>query len=61
MRNLVEIENIEEMRLREGIDDVELRENIRSLKIGDVVRLTVLTGGLVHGRDFVGEDHQYPG
>jgi hypothetical protein len=44
VRNLVEIENIEEMRLREGIDDVELRENIRSLKIGDFVRLTVLTG-----------------
>jgi hypothetical protein len=44
MRNLVEIENIEEMRLREGIDDVELREKIRGLKIGDFVRLTVLTG-----------------
>lgn len=49
MRNLVEIENIEEMRLREGIDDVELRENIRSLKIGDFVRLTVLTGGASSG------------
>ncbi len=44
MRHLVEIENIEEMRLREGIDDVELREKIRGLKIGDFVRLTVLTG-----------------
>ena len=38
------IENIEEIRRREGIDDVELRAEIRALKIGDVVKLTVLTG-----------------
>jgi hypothetical protein len=31
MRNLVPIENIEEMRLREGIDDAELQEEIRGL------------------------------
>ena len=43
MRNLVPIENIEEMRLREGIDDTELRKEIRRLKVGDFVRLTMLT------------------
>ena len=44
MRNPVEIENIEEMRRREGIDDVQLRVEIRGLKIGDFVKLTLLTG-----------------
>ena len=40
MRKPVEIENIEEMRLREGIDDVELRRLIRGLRVGDTVHLT---------------------
>jgi hypothetical protein len=44
MRTPVEIENIEEMRLRAGIDDVELRQEIRGLRIGDFVKLTLLTG-----------------
>src|SRR5262245_32132744 len=44
MRNPVAIENIEEMRLREGIEDVELRETIRGLRVGDLVKLTLLTG-----------------
>jgi hypothetical protein len=44
MRNPVTIENIEEMRRREGIDDVELREEIRELRVGDVVKLTFFTG-----------------
>lgn len=44
MRNTVEIENIEEMRRREGIDDVELRVEIRALKAGDFVKLTFVTG-----------------
>ena len=30
----VEIENIEDMRRREGIEDVELRRAIRALKVG---------------------------
>ena len=38
----VHIENIEAMRLREGIDDVELREDIGALAVGDLVRLTLL-------------------
>jgi hypothetical protein len=38
----VRIENIEAMRLREGIDDVELREDIGALAVGDLVRLTLL-------------------
>jgi hypothetical protein len=44
MRNSIEIENIEEMRHREGIDDVELRAEIRGLGIGDFVKLTLLNG-----------------
>jgi hypothetical protein len=44
MPNLIEIENIEEMRLQEGIDDIELRAEIRALKIGDHVKLTLVTG-----------------
>jgi hypothetical protein len=44
MRNLVEIENIEERRRQVGIDDVELREEIRGLVVGDVVKLTLLNG-----------------
>ena len=44
MRQAVEIENIEEMRRREGIDDVELRDAIRKLRVGDFVKLTLLDG-----------------
>jgi hypothetical protein len=44
MRNPVEIENIEEMRRREGIEDVELQEEIRGLAIGDFVKLTFMAG-----------------
>ena len=44
MRNVVEIEDIEQRRLRAGIDDVELRAEIRGLHVGDFVRLTFLTG-----------------
>jgi hypothetical protein len=44
MRHAVAIENIEEMRRREGIEDVELRKAIRGLAVGDSVKLTFLTG-----------------
>ena len=44
MRNVVEIEDIEQARLLAGIDDVELRSAIRGLHVGDVVKLTFLTG-----------------
>src|SRR5262249_6286003 len=44
MRHPVEIENIDELRRREGIDDVELREEIRRLQVGDHVKLTFLAG-----------------
>src|SRR5690349_10219391 len=66
MRAPVEIENIEALRYREGIDDVELREEIRCLEIGDFVKLTFLptaaTGGEtllvrithIQGRNFQG-------
>jgi hypothetical protein len=44
MRQAVEIENIEEMRRREGIEDVELREEIRRLRAGAFIKLTLLAG-----------------
>ncbi len=44
MIHSVEIENIEQLRLREGIDDLELRQAIRGLRVGDFVRLTLLSG-----------------
>jgi hypothetical protein len=44
MPHPVEIEDIDTMRRREGIDDVALREAIRELKVGDFVKLTLLTG-----------------
>ena len=40
----MEIENIEDMRRRQGIEDVELEEAIRELKVGACVKLTLLTG-----------------
>jgi hypothetical protein len=42
MRNPIAIENIEDLRRRQGIDDVELRAEIRGLQIGDFVKLTFL-------------------
>jgi hypothetical protein len=44
MRDQVQIENIEEMRRQAGIDDVKLRQAVRGLRVGSVVRLTLLTG-----------------
>jgi hypothetical protein len=44
MQNSIVIENIEAIRLQEGIDDVELRMAIRELKVGDVVNITCLIG-----------------
>jgi hypothetical protein len=43
MQYTIALENIEEMRLQEGIDDVELRKEIRGLRVGDFVKLTFLT------------------
>ena len=40
----LEIQDIEEMRRREGIDDAELRLGIRGLKVGDFVKVSLLTG-----------------
>jgi hypothetical protein len=44
MRNAVEIEDIEQRRLRAGIDDVGLRSEIRGPHVGNVVKPTFLTG-----------------
>lgn len=40
----IDIENIDELRRREGIDDVELHEDIGRLRVGDRVLLTFLSG-----------------
>jgi hypothetical protein len=47
----VEIENIEHMRRRQGIDDAELREQIRRLAIGDLVMLNFLNGATSCARE----------
>ncbi|HEX5272413.1 MAG TPA: hypothetical protein VFW33_18075 [Gemmataceae bacterium] len=44
MRERLQIQDIEDMRRRAGIDDVELRQAIRGLRVGALVRLTLLTG-----------------
>jgi hypothetical protein len=44
MDKSVEIEDIEDLRRRAGIEDTELREAIRGLRVGDHVRLTLLGG-----------------
>jgi hypothetical protein len=47
----ITIENIEELRRREGVEDVELGRQIRDLAAGDLVNLTFLSGT----RTFPGE------
>jgi hypothetical protein len=49
MRKQVEIEDIEAMRRRAGIDDVELWEAIQELGVGDCVRLTLRAGSQSSG------------
>lgn len=44
VHNVVEIENISEMRRREGIYDAALSAEIQTLQAGECVRLTFLTG-----------------
>ena len=44
MKHPIEIENIEGLRRREGIDDAELREEVRRLRVGDLVHLTFRMG-----------------
>jgi len=45
MRNAgIGLENIEELRRRQGIEDVELLAEIGELHVGDSVKLTFLTG-----------------
>ena len=43
MPSVIEIENIEAMRLEQGIDDDQLRLEIRALRVGDFVRITLLS------------------
>jgi hypothetical protein len=51
MGEAIHIEDIEELRRREGIDDADLREDIEALGVGDFVRLTLLA----HDTSFAGE------
>jgi hypothetical protein len=51
MRDPIEIENIDELRLREGIDDVELREEVGRLHVGDHVHLTFVAGANPQARE----------
>jgi hypothetical protein len=44
MGNPIMLENIEDMRHREGIEDADLRNEIGGLGIGDLVKLTLLNG-----------------
>ena len=44
MRERLQIQDIEDMRRRAGIEDVELRPAIRALRVGEYVRLTRLAG-----------------
>jgi hypothetical protein len=44
MQKQIEIENIEELRLQEGIDDVELRTEIQRLGLRCLVNLTFVGG-----------------
>jgi hypothetical protein len=53
MEAQVRIENIEEMRRRQGIDDVELRAAVCGLGVGDSVRLTILSGDVPDGGETV--------
>jgi hypothetical protein len=42
MKHSFSIEDIEALRLQEGIDDIELRQDVRRLSAGACVRLTFL-------------------
>jgi hypothetical protein len=44
MRSAVEIEDIGYMRRCSGIEDKELEQDIRGLRVGDLVKLTFLSG-----------------
>jgi hypothetical protein len=43
MRQALQLQDIEEMRRENGIDDVELRRAIRALRVGNSIRLSLVT------------------
>jgi hypothetical protein len=43
MLNSFEIENVDVVRPRRGQDDVKFREELRGLRVGDLVKLTLLS------------------
>lgn len=49
MRSRVVIEDIEAVRREQGINDDELREQLRGLRVGDLVRITLLCGAAAGG------------
>jgi hypothetical protein len=44
MREYIEIEDIEYLRRRNGIDDLKLQEDVRGLRVGNIVKLTFIAG-----------------
>ena len=44
MHRTIEIEDIEYLRRRSGIEDIKLQEDVRRLRVGDIVKLTFLVG-----------------
>ena len=44
MRGPLQVQDIEEMRRRAGIEDVELPQAIHVLRVGALVKITLLTG-----------------
>jgi len=53
MQMSILVQNIEEMRRREGIEDEELRRDIRAMKIGDCVHLTLISNQRPMGSETV--------
>jgi hypothetical protein len=51
MGEAIRIQDIKELRCREGIDDIELREDIEALEVDDFVRLTLLTDDTSFARE----------
>lgn len=43
MRHALQLQDIEEMRRENGIEDVELRRGIRALRVGDCIKVSLIT------------------
>ena len=62
MRGPLQVQDIEEMRRRAGIEDVELPQAIHVLRVGALVKITLLAGApAAAGETLLVPDHQHPG